>query len=238
MESEKSNVTEIIEELKATPAAAECVNHGENIAVENDWLEMRYTADRTDVKKESREEKQEKRVRRRMRKEPEERAERSDGKLKGVFTAKKVVAALLVIVVLAAAGVFFMAEEGWAEELRSAALAVFGADSDINVMTLSATTNIDSISEGDVVVKGGRLVLTLTSGKVCEVTDSSVSIQADKNTVVVYGNMSEIAVVAGADVNEFDILGRYEEMTTINVYYRGVKITDIVEANRQLVWQV
>ena len=104
MESEKSNVTEIIEELKATPAAAECVNHGENIAVENDWLEMRYTADRTDVKKESREEKQEKRVRRRMRKEPEERAERSDGKLKGVFTAKKVVAALLVIVVLAAAG--------------------------------------------------------------------------------------------------------------------------------------
>ena len=220
MESEKSNVTEIIEELKATPAAAECVNHGENIAVENDWLEMRYTADRTDVKKESREEKQEKRVRRRMRKEPEERA------------------ALLVIVVLAAAGVFFMAEEGWAEELRSAALAVFGADSDINVMTLSATTDIDSISEGDVVVKGGRLVLTLTSGKVCEVTDSSVSIQADKNTVVVYGNMSEIAVVAGADVNEFDILGRYEEMTTINVYYRGVKITDIVEANRQLVWQV
>lgn len=105
-------------------------------------------------------------------------------------------------------------------------------------MTLSATTDIDSISEGDVVVKGGRLVLTLTSGKVCEVTDSSVSIQADKNTVVVYGNMSEIAVVAGADVNEFDILGRYEEMTTINVYYRGVKITDIVEANRQLVWQV
>ena len=88
MESEKSNVTEIIEELKATPAAAECVNHGENIAVENDWLEMRYTADRTDVKRESREEKQEKRVRRRMRKEPEERAERSDGKLKGVFTAK------------------------------------------------------------------------------------------------------------------------------------------------------
>ena len=131
-----------------------------------------------------------------------------------------------------------MAEEGWAEELRSAALAVFGADSDINVMTLSATTDIDSISEGDVVVKGGRLVLTLTSGKVCEVTDSSVSIQADKNTVVVYGNMSEIAVVAGAEVNEFDILGRYEEMTTINVYYRGVKITDIVEANRQLVWQV
>ena len=57
-------------------------------------------------------------------------------------------------------------------------------------------------------MKGGRLVLTLTSGKVCEVTDSSVSIQADKNTVVVYGNMSEIAVVAGAEVKEIDIIFR------------------------------
>lgn len=218
------------ESVRVSAVADDCVIHGDNIAVENDWLEMRYVKRQEGV-----EEKQ----RKKADKEKKPHKEKSGFKFdKNFFTAKRVTAAVCVLLVVVALGVFLIGDNAWSEDFKKAALTVFGAESPINTMDLSATTDIADIENGDVIVKSGRLALTLSDGVVANVTESSVSVQLDQNTVVVYSNLKDITAVSGQVVKKYDIIGRYEEMSVINVYFRGVKITDIVEAGRQLIWQV
>ncbi len=82
------------------------------------------------------------------------------------------------------------------------------------------------------------LSLSLTDGKVEDVTENSATVRVNDNLCVIYGNLSTVLVTRDQQLAYMDVIGKYEDSTTINLLYKGEKITDITAVDYTLTWQV
>ena len=87
-------------------------------------------------------------------------------------------------------------------------------------------------------VGSGMLSLSLTDGKVEDVTENSVTVRVSDDLCVVYGNLSAVLVANEQNLAYMDVIGKYEGSTTVNLLYKGEKITDITAVDYTLTWQV
>ncbi|MDD4291804.1 MAG: hypothetical protein PHX51_06205 [Clostridia bacterium] len=102
---------------------------------------------------------------------------------------------------------------------------------------LSATQTVASVEEGNIVFTGGQLALSVAGGKVVSITDTSITVQASEKVSFVYENLSAIDVAAEQEVNKYDILGEYTDMTTVYVLYDGEKVGTVTLDGRSLTWE-
>lgn len=210
-------------------------------AVEEDWLEISYTKrhyidDGDDYSAAAGSLPQ-----RRSRKGKRSRRISVNGEVKKWIyraAALVVMAALLIAMRFVDSGfvgdVFKTARETYTTSLISA----FTAKTDSNTITIPINYSVESVSEGNIVLGGGMLSLSLTDGKVEDVTENSATVRVNDNLCVIYGNLSTVLVARDQQLAYMDVIGKYEDSTTINLLYKGEKITDITAVDYTLTWQV
>lgn len=130
--------------------------------------------------------------------------------------------------------VFKTAKETYTTSLISA----FTAKTDSDTINIPINYNVESVADGNVVLGGGMLSLSLTDGKVEDVTENSVTVRVSDDLCVVYGNLSAVLVANEQNLAYMDVIGKYEGSTTVNLLYKGEKITDITAVDYTLTWQV
>ena len=130
--------------------------------------------------------------------------------------------------------VFKTAKETYTTSLISA----FTAKTDSDTINIPINYNVESVTDGNVVLGGGMLSLSLTDGKVEDITENSVTVRVSDDLCVVYGNLSAVLVANEQNLAYMDVIGKYEGSTTVNLLYKGKKITDITAVDYTLTWQV
>ncbi|MEG1710371.1 MAG: hypothetical protein RR054_02995 [Clostridia bacterium] len=227
---------------QATEDFPNVLNKGANIAVENDWLELCYAERYIPKSEESKVTQEQEKEQDKNETVPVKRKRISAaayiGKInkKGLITAGAV--AVVIIAVICAFSFGGVNAKSWWNDVKTGALTVFGVKANKNKIDLSATTLVDSITNGDIIIKGGQLSLTLSDGTVKTVTDNSVTIEYDKNTCITYSSIKDIMVIAGQKVSKFDIIGKYDEMCIINVIYQNEKVINVAKINNAIVWEI
>lgn len=239
----------------AKESSSSIYGSGVSIAVENDWLELSYTG-RNYVHEENDSKPVEVEEQKETEKIDEPIAEKmsvDDKEAKGGFVkgveglgvrlGKKGIAtaALAVIVILAAICAFTVggvdAVEWWSTVKREA-MGVFGIEARDNKVVVSAISTVDSVANGDIVIKGGSLALTFAEGTVKNVTDSSVTVEYSSDTEITYNMLKDIKVVSGQILSCYDILGYYDEAYTVNIYCNGKKVENVAVMGNSIVWEV
>lgn len=249
--------------ILAKEGASSIYGSGVNVAVENDWLELSYvqrkygkTGNSEENDKESGEFREEKGVYGEKNENDEsEKAEESNceenagakigrgAKNIGKRLGKRgiLAASLALIIILAAFCAFSFggadATEWWTA-VKKQALGVFGINAKENKLVLSAISTVGSVDGGDIVINGGTLAVALVGGKVKTVTDSSVTVEFDADTEIVYGLLKDVKVISGQVLSCYDILGYYDESYVVNVISKGKKVENVAVIGNSIVWEV
>lgn len=118
---------------------------------------------------------------------------------------------------------------------------VFGANDPKPVtakVTIPCNVNLKEVSEqGVATFNGGRAVTSFTAGKVSEVTENSVTVAIDENTVITYQGLAEVYVAADSVVSANALLGKYDGEFTATISVAG-EIKQVVGSSSQLTWNV
>ena len=221
---------------------------GVNIAVENDWLELTCASGPSDIENSDEEDVKETKFEENtnvFNEKSEDSANKSSKNVEklGKKLGRKgmIAAALAVIVIIAAVCAFSFGGADvteWWTSVKKEALGVFGVKTTENIMVVSAISTVGSVSCGDIVVRGGTLAVTFSAGKVRNVTNSSVSLEYDENTEIIFNALKDVKVVSGQVLSRFDILGYYDEAYTVNIYFKGKKVENVALIGNSIVWEV
>lgn len=210
-------------------------------AVEEDWLEISYTKRHyIDEDEDCRSEEYDMPKSIRKKAKRNRRFSVGEGAKKWIFRASAlaVMAGLLIAMRFVDGGfvgeVFKTAKETYTTSLISA----FTTQTNSNQISLPINYSVKSIADGNIVLGGGMLSLSLTDGKVESITKNSVTVRVNDDLCVVYGNLSSVLVEKNQTLKYMDIIGKYKDSTTINLLYKGEKITNLTTVDYTLTWQV
>ena len=116
---------------------------------------------------------------------------------------------------------------------------VFNPQKDVST-TLSVPCNmqVDSVSDGVIVLSGGKALTSLTTGTVVECSQNTVTIQMDDNTIVLYDGVVDCFVSTGDVVQKNQLLGKYNGSVCVSVLFNGQVVVDVVASPNAIKWSI
>lgn len=154
----------------------------------------------------------------------------------GVLVALIIVGGMLFVDAKTGGNVFQTAKEVFTSTVLGK---ISQADGDKIKVELPITAQIDSIAaDGTIVIKGGKVANCLLAGKVIGVTASTVTVEVDADVKMIYSNLTNVVVVVGQQLTKFDVVGKYQDTTTVNVLYNDQLVTQIVGSDSSFEWNV
>lgn len=102
---------------------------------------------------------------------------------------------------------------------------------------LPITASIKAVnSDGTVEITGGKLCMSLSSGKVKSITANTVTVEIEEDICYVYSALTSVLVKEGDEVTADTILGKYQDVVRVNVVVNNVVVTNIVGTERSFEW--
>lgn len=97
---------------------------------------------------------------------------------------------------------------------------------------------VDSVTDGVIVLSGGKALTSLTSGTVVQNDENGLAVQVDDHLVVVYNGVTESFVSVGDVVSNNQLLGRYNGTVSASVTFDGQLVVDVVASPSAIKWSV
>ena len=124
--------------------------------------------------------------------------------------------------------------------VRTASTSVFTRPQHIteNKVNIPCNITLIEINDGVMTFGGGSVAVSLTSGKVTEVGDNSVTVAIDDDTQIVYYQLNSILVSVGDEIAENSVLGKYSESFTVAIFESGEIVKGVIGSESELKWSV
>ena len=208
---------------------------------ENDWLEVKYAT----PQQMNEEEEQKNSISKSLLKAKQKIFSKKQKNIDSVIKNKKSFGKKLlkpvgicVVVALLLVGMFFV-DGGFVGDVFSYAkdnvTSNVSTQSQKNTLSLPANATV-SVQSGDVTLTGGSIAVNLLQGTVADVTENSVTVCATNGLEVVYANLSEVLVAKNDIVNEYQVLGKYDQSAVVSLLQDGQKITSVTADKYTLSW--
>jgi len=206
---------------------------------ENDWLEVKYVSPQ-DMHEKQNEQGRFAKLKSRFAKKQKQnivvQTKEKSGFAKTFKRSLKPVG-VCAIIALVLAGMLFV-ENGFVGDVFGFAKDTYTSNDDANViktMTLPANANVTT-EGGKVTLTGGSLAVNFLSGKVADVTESSVTVSCSDGFDVIYSNLNEVLVAKNDIVSQYQVLGKYTENAVVNLVQNGQPITNVSANGYTLSW--
>jgi hypothetical protein len=105
-------------------------------------------------------------------------------------------------------------------------------------LTVPCNMQVDSVSNGVVVLSGGKALTSLTNGTVVSNDANGLAVQVDDNLVVVYTGLTQCFVSVGDVVSNNQLLGKYEGSVSASAIYNGQPVVDVVASPSAIKWSI
>lgn len=158
------------------------------------------------------------------------------------FTGVRRAVALGILIVALLVGMRFV-DSGFAGEIFVNARTAYTSSITSTVkmketIKLPVVYTVASISDGDVMIQGGRIVFSITSGTVTSVFDNCLEIKVNDRLSIVYSELTDVYVEEGQEITTNTAIGKYEDSTFISFIYDGVKVVNISTDNKSITFQI
>lgn len=107
-----------------------------------------------------------------------------------------------------------------------------------NKINIPCNVNLVEVNEGVMTFNGGRAALSLTAGKVTNVTEDSVTVALNDDTSIVYSGLTTIYVKASDEIADSALLGKYDGQFTASILQQGQVVKQVVGSETQLTWNI
>lgn len=105
-------------------------------------------------------------------------------------------------------------------------------------LEIPCNVNLVEVTNGVATFDGGRTALAFADGKVTEVTDTSVTVQIDEQTSIMYTELTTVYVVLGQNVSSNELIGKYDGSFCASISDNGQTVKDVVASEDFIVWNV
>lgn len=107
-----------------------------------------------------------------------------------------------------------------------------------NKINIPCNLTLVNVEEGVMTFSGGRAALSLTAGKVTDVTETSVTVAIDPDTSIVYSGLTSVFAKASEEISADSLLGKYNGQFTASILQKGEVVKQVVGSETQLTWNV
>ena len=144
------------------------------------------------------------------------------------------------LIALLVAGMIFV-DNGFVGDVFGYAKDTFTSNADTSgektkqTMSLPANATV-AVQDGNVTLTGGTIAVNFLSGRVTDVTDTSVTVSCDDGFGVIYSNLSQVLVAKDDVVSQYHVLGKYDDNAVVSLLQDGQKITGVSADGYTLSW--
>ena len=174
--------------------------------------------------------------------------EKTGKKIKWNFLKnKKFLIAAIAFVCVASLAVFMWADSNFRKDVFSGAknayttmISIFdgGSASDAqNKINVPCNATLVEITDGVAVFEGGKVALSFIDGKISDVSENSVTVTNDSGVAICFGNLTEIFVVEGDQVDQNQLIGRYDGTFTATISDDGQAVSGVIATEREISWE-
>ncbi|MCM1043742.1 MAG: M23 family metallopeptidase [Corallococcus sp.] len=107
-----------------------------------------------------------------------------------------------------------------------------------NTITLPATINVDNVENGVITFSGGRALVSFTNGVVEAVEEGTITVKMDDNTKIVYSGATDCFVKAGDSISARQLLARYDGTASASIMHDGETVVNVVGSETSIKWSV
>ncbi|MCM1289379.1 MAG: hypothetical protein NC132_01825 [Corallococcus sp.] len=124
--------------------------------------------------------------------------------------------------------------------VKTASTSVFNRPQDVteNKINIPCNVTLVEVKDGVMTFSGGRAALSLTAGKVTEISENSVTVAVDEDTQITYSQLDSVYVAVGDEIAETTLLGKYSDNYSASIYEKGEIVKQVVGSESQLKWSV
>ena len=123
--------------------------------------------------------------------------------------------------------------------VKTATASIFNrADKTENKINIPCNLTLMDVTEGVMTFGGGRAALSLTDGKVSQVTENSVTVNLNEETAIVYSGLTSVFVKESEEITANSLLGKYDGQFVASILQKGEVVKQVVGSETQLVWNV